>query len=297
MRDNEPSATARLIARSQLMLAGDPALGWAVGTDRASVYRAAIAAAAGRDDGRLSFADRIGLAVAEAAGVRGIYLHYALRKLRIEQIVRQRLATAPVKQVVVIAAGFDPLALLLHRDHPDLKCFEVDHPATQRCKRAAIESLGAGANLSLLPLDLVREPLSSLFGRGQIEQEPTLVIAEGLSMYLTESQIDGLFRDIRRGTLAGSSALLMTYMNRREGGRIDFESTTPLAKAWLALKREKFVWGVEASALAGFASARGYGLAGHWDPDSQRADYLSPRALSGHRLAHGENIALLCPGA
>jgi O-methyltransferase involved in polyketide biosynthesis len=194
---------------------------------------------------------------------------------------------------VIIAAGFDPLAALLHREYPDLKWIEIDHPATQRCKKAALDSLGRGHNLTLMPADLARQPVSSLFGRGGIEAEATLVIAEGITMYLTDDQIDGLFRDIRRSTRPDASALLFTYMNRRSGGAIDFESTTPLAKAWLALKREKFVWGIEASALPAFAATRGYSLAGHWDGDAQCQDWLAGRGLGGRRLAKGENIAFM----
>jgi methyltransferase (TIGR00027 family) len=291
MKDDEASATALLIARSQLMLADDPVLGWAVGPERARIYARTVAVA-GRGYRRLDVGSRSALALTQAIGIPGIYLHYALRKLRIEQVVRDYLAHAPLKQVVVIAAGFDPLAALLHREHPDLQWIEVDHPATQRWKNAALAELGIGDNLALLPIDLGRQPLSSLFGGGAIEREATLVIAEGITMYLDNRQIDGLFSDVRAGTCPGSSALLFTYMTRRAGGRIGFESSTLIAQWWLALKRERFRWGMESKGLGDFLAARRYALAGHWDSDEQRRDYLMGRGLGERHVARGENIAL-----
>ena len=42
MKSDRSSATALLIAKSQMILALDPALSWAVGADRAQVYRACV---------------------------------------------------------------------------------------------------------------------------------------------------------------------------------------------------------------------------------------------------------------
>ena len=205
MKDDEASATAMLIARSQLMLANDPDLAWAVGPERARIYSHAIEIANGMRP--LGIRSRIALALTEAVGIPGLYLHYALRKLRIEQIVRDYLRRAPVKQVVVVGAGFDPLATLLHRERPDVQWIEIDHPATQRWKKAALAELGTGANLALLPCDLARQPLASLFHDDAVKRRASLVIAEGITMYLDDLRIDGLFRDIGAGMCPGSSAL------------------------------------------------------------------------------------------
>jgi O-methyltransferase involved in polyketide biosynthesis len=44
-------------------------------------------------------------------------LHYALRKLCIEQITKEFLDAAQVEQLVVIAAGFDPLTAMLSQQY------------------------------------------------------------------------------------------------------------------------------------------------------------------------------------
>ena len=86
MRSDRPSATALLIAKSQLVLAHDPALSWAVGPERARIYRACVSAALGRAWSPTALR-RAGYAIAERLSVPGIYLHYALRKLEIARIV------------------------------------------------------------------------------------------------------------------------------------------------------------------------------------------------------------------
>lgn len=291
MKDNEPSATALLIARSQLMLAQDPALGWAVGAERAAIYARAVAAA-GHCVGTPGGGSRLGLTLTQAAGVPGIYLHFALRKLRLQQVVTDHLARTRLKQVVVLAAGFDPMAALLHRKYPGLHWIEVDHPATQRCKAEALAGLGKADNLTLLQIDLARQSLASLFQSGAIAREATLVIAEGITMYLEDHQIDSLFAELRAGTHPGSSYLLFTYMNRRADGRIDFESSTLLSRWWLAFKRERFHWGMDAAHIADFLAERRCELAGHWDSNDQCRDYLLGRNLGHRTVARGENIAL-----
>src|SRR5262249_26030268 len=189
MRDDRPSATALLIAKSQLMLAQDPALSWAIGRDRARIYGACMDAVAG-GRWRLTASARRRLALQERLGVPGIYLHYALRKLLIARIVDSLVRDQGIRQVVVVAAGFDPLCVLLHHAHPTVRWYEIDHPATQRHKAAALGGLPTGGNLVLLPIDLTRQSIADSLRAGRLSPgAPTLVIAEGITMYLTEEQI------------------------------------------------------------------------------------------------------------
>ncbi|HEX3528449.1 MAG TPA: class I SAM-dependent methyltransferase [Thermoanaerobaculia bacterium] len=78
---------------------------------------------------------------AETFVIPGIMLHYAVRKLFLEDAVRAALTTSSgdsgILQVVVLGAGLGTLALRLHRERPDVRFFECDHPATQRFKRQA----------------------------------------------------------------------------------------------------------------------------------------------------------------
>src|SRR4051794_31802357 len=90
----------------------------------------------------------------ERATVPGLCLHFMLRKRWIEHAVRSALARG-ARRVVVIGAGYDTLALRLAREFPALRFTEVDHPATQAVKRAA---LAASPNLPVGAARLARPP-------------------------------------------------------------------------------------------------------------------------------------------
>jgi methyltransferase (TIGR00027 family) len=210
--------------------------------------------------------------------------------LCIEQIAKEFLDGAQVEQVVVIAGGFDPLLVMLSQQYLGTVFFELDHPATQQAKRLALTKLGSADNLTLIPVDLTKQSIFEVLrGSSFSMNKPTLFIAEGITMYLDEVEIERFFKQIRSCTRNGNSHLLFTYMNKQPSGSIQFESATKLVDCWLWLKKEVFRWGIATSELAGFLSATGYHLVRMCD-----ADYLAKRYLSDKNiaLARGENICL-----
>jgi methyltransferase (TIGR00027 family) len=290
MDDDRPSATALVIAKSQIILVDDPALSWAVNVESRNVYRACLDGVMGRSwtPGRF---ERLRSRWMEKVTVPGIYLHYALRKLRIAEIVAAILAEAPIMRIIVIAAGFDPLLSALHRRHPHIRFFELDHPATQKFKKPALPD--AGANLIFLPVDLMRQTLAEIFQRRAPAFDiPTLVIAEGITMYLDEAQIRAFFQEIHSLAEGPASYFLFTYMERDRSGSIQFRRSTPLVKWWLSFKNEKFRWGIEAERLAPFLSELGYVQLVHCNSEELRRSYLVSRNLGHYPLASGENICL-----
>ena len=296
MRNDRVSATALLIAKSQLVLARDPALSWAVGPERARIYGACVSAASGRAWSPTAVT-RAGYAIAERISVPGIYLHYALRKLEIARIVAALIRERGIGQVVVVAAGFDPLCALLHAAHPAVRWYELDHPATQRHKSAALATLSPGDNLALLPIDLTRESLADLFRDGRLRRDvATLVIAEGITMYLSDDRIRAFFGAVRDGAGGGTHHVLFTYMERQPNGSIHFRSSTRLVRWWLARTKESFVWGIEAQKLPPYLADLGFLLAGSWDAERLRDEYLVPRQLADRTTAVGETIALAVTG-
>ena len=91
-----------------------------------------------------------------------------------------------VQQYVLLGAGLDTFA---HRNpHPNLRVFEVDHPATQQWKRnlLAANQLQEPASLHYVPVDFERQSLA-----GQLESSgldftaPTVFAWLGVVVYLT----------------------------------------------------------------------------------------------------------------
>jgi O-methyltransferase involved in polyketide biosynthesis len=150
MHNERPSATALFIAKSQLLLRSE-----AVSAARADYYRAFVEAVE-QKPWQPNMTARYWHHFIERISIPGIYLHYALRKLCIEQIAKEFLESAPVEQVAVIAGGFDPLLAMLSQQYESVTFFELDHPATQQAKRLALTKLGHANNLTLIPIDLTK---------------------------------------------------------------------------------------------------------------------------------------------
>ena len=284
MHNDKPSATALLIAKSQLLLHSG-----AVSAARRDYYRSFVEAAE-QKPWRPSLVRQYWHQFIERVSIPGIYLHYALRKLCIEQIANDLLVDAQVQQVVVIAGGFDPLLAMLSQQYVGATFFELDHPATQQAKRSALTKLGSAKNLTLITVDLTNDSVAeALSGSSFSSDKATLFIAEGITMYLDEREIEHFFQQIRSCTHNAKSHFLFTYMNKQPSGSIQFKSATKLVDWWLWLKKEVFKWGIRTSELANFLSATGYHFVRLFDADFLVKHYLPDKKSP---LARGENICL-----
>lgn len=204
--------------------------------------------------------DDVHLGWIESALALGAPLHYVLRKRKIAEYARQALASGAA-QLVVMGGGFDALALRMAREHPEISCFEIDRPQMNRHKMAVIRSddggqpenfHGIGADLSTVSLpDVLRaqQAFSS--------EKPTLYVAEGVSMYLTEKQMEKLLSDIRRISGDGAQLVLTAIgqsRNCRSGvGRL-------IQWATLTTGNEKFYWGCPQPAMAEFLQKHAFTL-------------------------------------
>jgi len=91
-----------------------------------------------------------------------------------------------VQQYVLLGAGLDTFA---HRNpHPELRVFEIDHPATQHWKRELLESSGlqGSPNLHFIPVDFERQSLASQLENSGLDcKAPTVFAWLGVVLYLT----------------------------------------------------------------------------------------------------------------
>ncbi len=107
-------------------------------------------------------------------------------------------------QVVVLGAGYDDRALRFRT--PGVRFFEVDHPDTQDDKRLRLERMGAARRgPTLVPVDFCGDGLAAALDRaGHRTDRPTLVLAEGLLVYLGSREIADLLGGVRARAGAGS---------------------------------------------------------------------------------------------
>jgi methyltransferase (TIGR00027 family) len=297
MKEDRPSATAYLIASSTFFLSRDPMLGRLVPERSAEISERFVHARpklARLLDAALNSRFMRPLAAAlERATLPGIKLHYALRKRYLEETARDALREG-FRQVVVIGAGFDTLAVRLHEAHAETVFFEIDHPATQRVKRRVIEAHHRPkSNLRFISLNLecgsLRESLLSCPDYDSTER--SLFIAEGLLMYLAPAEIERILRFIRRHSGA-KSRFAFTFMETQSDGRIGFRNSSRAVDAWLRLRGESFKWGSPRERLPDFLSARGFTQREIITSETLRGKYLTGEQLEGLPLADGECISV-----
>ncbi len=189
------------------------------------------------------------------------------------------------RQVVLLGAGFDSRAYRL----PGIDAvpvFEVDHPATQATKerlvRGAVHPSKRG-HVHFVPVDLITGDLAAaLRNAGFVTLEPTVIIWEGVTNYLTAEAVDATMRLVAASTATGSS-LIFTYVDR---AALDGQVTG--VEEWHAVVRdggEPWTFGFVPAELPGYVAERDMRLALDLSAREAADRYLSP--LGRHEPAAG----------
>lgn len=291
MRATKHSKTALVIAKSAVVAARDPLFQtlqtpgtatvseWFV-RDYASDYRW-LQAGWYRDL----------LARLESWVLPGVQLHYLARKRLIEQEVEQAIGEG-VEQVVVIAGGFDTLCYRLHTRFFGVRFVELDHPATQTSKRKSLHAHGATAsNFMLSPVDLAVAPLASALKAAGIDpQRPTMVIAEGVLMYLDRERVTSLVAAVAAFFERGLR-LAITFMVPDRAGRRRFHNSSRVLDAWLLLAGERFLSAFTHAELSQLLEQSRLYHHQFWDEQRLRNEVL-PETLRDLPIAIGEHVCV-----
>ncbi|MEO8906417.1 MAG: class I SAM-dependent methyltransferase [Polyangiaceae bacterium] len=130
------------------------------------------------------------------------------RTVAIDRAVRS--ATAP--QVVILGAGLDGRAWRMS-ELKDTVVFEVDHPDSQRDKRARAARLNPECQaVRFVPVDFARDNLDqALAAAGHDPTAPTTWVWEGVVMYLTLDQIEATLKIVGRRSAPGSRLIIAYF--------------------------------------------------------------------------------------
>lgn len=219
--------------------------------------------------------------------VRGFALHLALRKMEFERQVRAALQEG-VRQIVVIGAGFDALALRLCREFPNVHCFELDRLPTQSVKREAMGALPP--NLHLVACDLSLISLADVLKQqpGFTIGAPTLFLAEGLTMYLTDEENRKWLADTRQLAGAGTRIVFSAIeaLPATHGIAAVFRSRR------LQKRGNRFRWAIDSKDVAAFLQECGFHLQQTQLYSELQRPYRSEREMRLITQVKGENIYL-----
>jgi len=130
------------------------------------------------------------------------------RTIAIDEAIRH--AASP--QLVILGAGLDGRAWRMRELH-DTVVFEVDHPDTQRAKRARAAALAPRArDVRFTAVDFTRDSLAdALAAAGHDAAVPTTWVWEGVVMYLSRAEIEASLAALA-GRSAPGSRLVIAYL-------------------------------------------------------------------------------------
>lgn len=130
------------------------------------------------------------------------------RTVAIDRGVRS--ATAP--QMVILGAGLDGRAWRMN-ELKDTVVFEVDHPDSQRDKRARAAKLNPECKeVRFVPVDFARDSLDhALDAAGHDPTALTTWVWEGVVMYLTLEQIEATLKIVEQRSAPGSRLIIAYF--------------------------------------------------------------------------------------
>lgn len=180
----------------------------------------------------------------------GFMNHVLIRKWWIENTIIKLLSERN-GYFVNVGAGFDGLAWSLAQRNLVKRSFEMDIEQTQSIKR------------TLIPANVIQfHALDWEQLKGEIGQEdsPVVILLEGVSMYLSETEVKELLTTLASLNNQVPCYLIGTTMETNQDGIAHFYGSSNLLGYWLKKIREPFSWGITQEALPRFLQGCGWQL-------------------------------------
>ncbi len=163
------------------------------------------------------------------------------------------------KQVVILGAGLDARAYRFPAFKEQAKAFEVDHPATQAAKIAQARKVfkEVPGHVTYVPIDFNEESLDKLSDYGYQGDLKTLIIWEGVTMYLQPEAVDATLAWVKSNSAPGSSIIfdyiyLSAYTEEHPRAEIQISRWTH------RLTGEPLTFGIEKGQITDFMTWRGF---------------------------------------
>jgi methyltransferase (TIGR00027 family) len=261
MRKDTPSKTARKVALNIVTLGAKPGMEKVLppGIVETTAELLIACGAVGATAVRWSRSRRM-VSVYQAFDwmMPGQFEAFGHRKAFCEHRVREAVVGG-AKQVLVLGAGYDTMGWRLAPEFSDVNFFEIDHPATASLKAKGIETMGSRDNLHLISEDLgARKLVDVLQADGSWNSKmQTVIVAEGLLMYLPPAAVRDLFNQCT--TIAGpGSRIAFTYISTGDDGRPDAGPWTGLVLWILRVSGEPWLWSIRPEELSPFLKDSGW---------------------------------------
>lgn len=261
MRKDKPSRTALKVALAIVTLGAKPGMGTVLPPGIALASQDVLLASGAVGPRTIRWAaTRQAVSVYEAFDwmLPGQFEAFARRKAFFERQVREGIA-AGATQILVLGAGYDTLGWRLAPEFAEVRFFEIDHPATARLKSKGIASLGRRKNLCLIAEDLGKRRLVDVLRESASwnQNARTVILAEGLVMYLLPEAVSSLFRQCAEMVSEGSR-FAFSYIPTGDDGRLDAGRWTRLMLWLQTVVGEPWTWSVRPEELDLFLKSVGW---------------------------------------
>ncbi|MCW5213063.1 SAM-dependent methyltransferase [Desulfobulbus sp. TB] len=261
MKQEKPSMTARKVALNIVTLGSHPGMDRILpqGIVDATARLLVAAGVVGETTIQLARSPRM-ITVYKAFDwmLPGQFEAFAHRKAFCEQQVRDSISSGAT-QVLVLGAGYDTLCCRLAPEFPGVRFFEIDHPATSSLKQKGVEELGKSENFHLIAEDLGEKELSDVLGTNADWDvtAQSVILAEGLVMYLATEAVQSLFRQCAASVGQGSR-IAFSYIPSGEDGRPNVGRWTGLMLWLQKVVGEPWVWSIGPEELSSFLQQHGW---------------------------------------
>ncbi len=164
-----------------------------------------------------------------------------------------------IQQLVLLGAGYDSRPYRMEALRSLEHVFEVDHPATQRAKRARLKQIGLvpPENVVYVPVDFMTRQLDALFEHGYQADLLTLFAWEGVVSYLSAEAVDSTLAFIHQHSLPGSIIIFdYVYTEALTGAQTRAELAS--LRRYSRLSGEQLGFSIPAGTIVSFLTQRGF---------------------------------------
>jgi len=182
-----------------------------------------------------------------------------VRTRLIDTMVQESLGNGAA-QLILLGAGYDSRAYRLPLAH-NITVFEVDHPSTQRAKRARLGVSGTSVDqVRFVGVDFEADNIADRLRDAGFDQlARSIVVWEGVISYLSAQAVDDNF-ELLSGICSPGSRLVFTYVDGRAlDGSVHFDEAKRW-KGWVRFNGEPFIFGFHPDELGTYLAERGFRL-------------------------------------
>jgi methyltransferase (TIGR00027 family) len=207
-----------------------------------------------------------------------------LRSRYVEDELAQALARG-IRQYVILGAGFDSFAYRRKDLTSVVQVFEVDHPVSQREKRARLRALHVElpANLRFVALAFEKQALvDGLRASGYRVEEPAFFSWLGVTQYLTEAAVYRTLQEV--ASLAAGTEIVFMYVVPASMRDEENQCLLAVSTASSASRGEPWLSFFAPARLAARVKELGFAEVWDVDPGEANARYFAGRG-DGLRVA------------